>query len=401
MQKKVIYIALLIVGILGCKKKTYDLPAPETPVIEVINVDGNSFIFKNVTPTGGGGSLWNIAGMKTSTDNTVKMFFAVKGSYTITLTSNSKGGIATTSTTIEVKESQPDYAAGFTINKIDDFHYRVSITTPFGMKQKFTYTGARILYDTVAVDTVYFPFAGDYKIRLDVTSYKDRIVTNEPVFDFIEKTVTIGSDDALNPDLTNPVYTALTGGLSDTDGKTWIISPAAKLSGTGPWRRIRYDLSYYDYPDGLSGTPAWANGALSNEFTFIMRGYQFIPKNGNATANWFIGNKKLGMTNAQYADKEFVDPNIAPATFKLQKGAFAVDTTRLLGYGMDFNNKAYLGFFQNRIGYEIAKISATKDSIWVRQKYNDNEDVYKANPAEFDDPTKDPNARTLLLVEKK
>jgi hypothetical protein len=162
-----------------------------------------------------------------------------------------------------------------------------------------------------------------------------------------------------------------------------------------------YDLSYYDYPDGLSATPAWANGALSNEFTFIMRGYQFIPKNQNATANWFIGNVKLGMTNALYADKEFVDPNIVSGSFKLTKGAFPVDTNRLRGYGLDFNNKAYLGFFQNRIGYEICKISATNDSIWVRQKYNDNEDVYKTNLAEFDDPTKDPNARTLLLVEKK
>ena len=401
MKLNIIYMSLFLGAVFGCKKKTYDLPSAETPVIEVINVDGNSFIFKNVTPTGGGGSLWNIAGVKTSTSNSVKHFFAVKGSYTITLTSNSKGGIATASTTIEVKESQPDYAAGFTLDKIDDFHYRVSVTTPFGVKQKFIYTGARMLYDTLSVDTVYFPFAGDYKIRVDVTSYKDRDTNNEPVFDFAEKIVTIASDDVSNPDLNNSIYNILTGGIGDGDGKTWIISPAPKLSGTGPWRRIRYDLTYYDYPDGLSATPAWANGALSNEFTFIMRGYQFIPKNGNATANWFIGNVKLGMTNALYADKEFVDPNIAPATFKLTKGAFPVDTTRLLGYGMDFNNKAYLGFFQNRIGYEICKISATNDSIWFRQKYNDNEDVYKDNPAEFDDPLKDPNARTLLLVEKK
>jgi hypothetical protein len=401
MQKRIIYLSLVLVGILGCKKKTHDLPSPEAAVIKVTNLDGNSFTFQNATPTGGSGTLWDFGELGTSTLNTVTVFFPFKGTFDVKLTSNSKGGITSTSTTITVEQTAFDYAADFSVEKIDENHFKVSVTTPFGLKQKFTYSGSTVLSDTNVVDTVYFPFAGDYNISAFVTAFKDKNPSAKPVTSTKNRIVSVASDDASNADLNNYIYNVLTGGISDLDGRTWIISPAAHLSGTGPWKKTRYDLGYYDYPDGLTDTPAWALGALSNEFTFIMRGYQFIPKNSNATANWYIGNLKLGMTNAQYADKEFVDPNIAPGTFKLTKGAFLVDTTKLLGYGLDFNNKAYLGFFQNRLGYEICKISGTKDSVWVRQKYNDNEDVYKSNPVEFEDPSKDPNARTLLLVEKK
>lgn len=401
MQKRIIYLVLFLVGILGCKKKTHDLPAPEAAVIIVTKVDDNSFTFKNATPTGGSGTLWDFGDLGTSNLNTVTVFFPFKGTFDIKMTSNSKGGITSTSTTITVDQTAFDYAADFTVEKIDDNHFKVMVVTPFALKQKFTYSGSTVLSDTNVVDTVYFPFAGDYNISALVTAFKDKNPKAKPIPSTKTKTVNVLADDASNPDLNNPIYNVLTGGINDIDGKTWTISPAGNVQGTGAWKRTKLDFSFYDYPDGLATDPAWANGALSNEFTFIMRGYQFIPKNQNATSNWFIGNKKLGMTNAQYSDKAFVDPNIAPASFKLTNGAFPVDVTKLLGYGLDFNNKAYLGFFQNRIGYEICKISATNDSIWVRQKYNDNEDVYNASLAEFDDPSKDPNARTMLLVEKK
>ncbi len=59
-NKLIISILALGVFVFGCKKKTKDLPSPEAPVIEVVKLNENTFIFKNATPSGGYGCFSSI-----------------------------------------------------------------------------------------------------------------------------------------------------------------------------------------------------------------------------------------------------------------------------------------------------------------------------------------------------
>jgi hypothetical protein len=350
---------------------------------------GNSYIFQNTT-NGGFLSSWDFGGIKKSLKAMDTVFFAYKGTYTVTLLTASEGGTSSISKDIVVEQTSP-YAADFAIDSLtygDGHHFIVSVLTQYTTKQMFVYSTGDTSY--AAKDTVYFPFVGKGSISLTVTAQKQNSSTL--VSSAITKQVTITKDDMSNPALTDSIFLILTNGLSDVDGRTWVMNPKPLVSGTGVYSKKRIDLSYYKYPAedppgtpaGYANDPAWVLGALQNEFTFVMRDYQYIPKNTGVTCHYNFSGPYFGQPRAQYSDNHVTDPNHHPAPFILQN-----EKVGITGYTLRFGDKSYMAYFDNRHVYEIAKIK--KDSVWIRHKYND-------DPAA--DPTKDINARTILFTPK-
>jgi hypothetical protein len=338
--------------------------------------------------------------LETSTQFKDTVFFAYKGDYTISLTSNSKGGIAKTSVPINIPETSP-YAADFTIEKLDDFHFKVVVTTPNPIKQLLQYSVG--MSDSSVVDTVYFPFSGAQEIIATVTVNANGVERTST----LKKNVTVDMDDMSNPNLTDPIFKLFTGGLDDTDGRTWAMSTLTNLpgrglyegkyvQGKGLWKRTRVEFGFWNYDTlgGFLADPAWAEGILKNEFTFVMKNYQFIPKNKHCTVNWLVANRELGLNRPKDSDGSYEHPD-------LKKAAFVLNTLNppngTIKANLEFNNPTFLGFFDNRFNYEIVEIRLDpilkRDSVWIRNKFSD-------NPDDYSDPSKDATARTILYVAK-
>jgi hypothetical protein len=381
-----------------CKPKTgkdIGLEAPTPATFEAIqylpSTDGdygNAYIFTNTT-VGGFLSSWDFT-IKKSLKQSDSVFFAYKGTYLVTLVTASKGGTSSISRVINVEQTSP-YAADFTVAQLSDYKFIVAVTTPNTTAQTFTYSNGET--STALVDTVYFAFAGAHTITLTVTTRKP---DNSLVTSSLTKEVTVGSDDMGNPNLTDPYFVMLTGGLSDVDGRTWVMDPTPTLTGTGPYIKKVNKLSYYNYPvidpttkkpGNYVDDPAWTGGALQNEFTFIMRNYQYIPKNDGVTCHWEYV-QKFGYTPSQYKDLAVKDPDHQKAPFILKNEGVGIT-----GYTMVFGNNSYMAYYDNRDYYEIAKLA--NDSLWIRHRYSDDP---AANPTK--DPTQDPNMRLLLFRPK-
>lgn len=384
-KKLIISILTLSVFVFGCKKKTKELPAPETPMIEVVKLNENTYIFKNVTPTGGYGSYWEFDDLETSTKIIDTVFFGVKGTYIVKLTSNSKGGIATSQVPVTVNQSSP-YAADFTIENLDPYRFVVTVVTPNVLGQSFTYpTGELVNASTTPIkDTIYYPYKGTKIFTLNV---KVKDASGKEISATTKKKVTIADDDKSNPQLSNEVLKYLTGGLDANGGKgkTWVFDPRPFKSNVGSADNPA--VSYYPYPDGLAGA-TWTEGALNNEYTFMLRDYVYAPKNTNATLHFDVANKFFGKTQGKYADIAFKDPKHAPANFVLNNDASNKGT----GVGFTISKESYIGYNENRFKYYIVRISA--DTMYISHNYNGDENTTA-------DPSGDKNSRSFTLIAKK
>jgi hypothetical protein len=192
------------------------------------------------------------------------------------------------------------------------------------------------------------------------------------------------STKAQNTSSGQAIFDLLTGGDKFPNGKSWKMLDEQGASGLGPWRKTRVDLSFYNYPDGLSITPAWANGALKNAYTFRYDSV-YKPLNQNVTANWFLANYYLGTNQAQYDDVALVDSNHKEAKFSF------VYTSFFTGYSIIINNNSYIGYFDKRNQYEIISVNA--DTLRLRHKYNDNPDNQ-----DFLDPNLDASTRFSTFI---
>ncbi len=372
-----VLVAFIAISCQPKKGKDEELPAPSIADFEIIQVttdptDKNTFTFKNTT-SGAFISSWDFGGLSKSSSSNETVFFGYKGTYKIKLLTTSKGGTTTVTKDLVVEEDSP-YSAQFDIQNEGSHKFKVISKALNPTFQIFKFENG----DSSAIDTViYFPFKGSFDITLKVITAKGASA--------ITKTVDVADDDLSNPALTNDVFKFLTGGLEAVNGKTWVLAKAYGSGGVGA-KNLDWP-NYYDSPNGPGGPP-YDDGMLSNEFTFKMREYQYIPKSTAVTANWAYANKYFGKNQAQYQDIALSDPNHKQAPFILKpsdNGPFGQ------GWAIDIANDSYLGYFDKRFHNEIIKIS--EDSLVVRHSYN--EDDLTAPIAN------DPNARYFKFVPKK
>lgn len=393
MKSIILSIGVATLLMVGCKPKLdkdHSLPGPtaadfeSTTYLDASDPDVDNFlIFKNTT---GFVSSWNFGGQKTSKLLNDTVFFAYDTTYNVSLISASKGGISTVTKTVKIKRTST-YAAQFDLVKIDANHVKVTKTTPAAGTQLFTASTG----DTSSSATAefYFPWAGTYEIALTFSFKKG----NSTFSSTKKRSVTIDQDDLTNPNITDSVFVKLTGGLDKANGRTWTIQ---NFNGVGGKDNSKYDgtaeVGYYKNTGGIKGAE-WTGGSLLNDFTFKMKGYQFIPKNQKATVHYDAANELFGKSQKQYADIALDDPNMKQGPFILKRDE-AIPTP--YKYGLRIIGGGYLGYHENRYYYEIVWFRNGKgtdpDSLYIRQPYND---------LTGQDPKKDANARYFTFTSPK
>lgn len=180
-----------------------------------------------------------------------------------------------------------------------------------------------------------YPYAGNYTVTL--TLYTAGGSTS------FSKTIPIDKDDLSLLD--TPMYRALTGGPSNTEGKTWVFD--------------QYNAGHFGvYPDDNSWS--WYAGAnekdgcslYTQEFTFIQDGLKMIWKNNGSVYTNAKGVEelaKLGYTEAHLTPVNDYDVKYQPApsyTFTLNEA----DMTITLGNG------AFFGHYAGTSLYKIVKL---------------------------------------------
>ncbi|GAL85229.1 hypothetical protein MYP_2458 [Sporocytophaga myxococcoides] len=376
---------ILITGVLfsSCKPqkgKDEDLPAPsaadftfERKIDPNDPNDLNTYTFRNTTP-GAFITSWDFGGVAKSKNVNETVFFGYKGTYKIKLLASTPGGTTTITKDLVIEENSP-YAADFTVEEVDDFTFKVKSTTPNPLTQVFKFANGDS--STTEEASVKFPFAGTYDITLKVNTSKGP--------SSITRKVTVKKDDESNPDLTNETFRLLTGGREAVNGKTWVLAKVKGSGGNGGRDALvpQWNLAL----NGPTG-PEFENGMLNNEFTFNIRGYQYIPKNTNVTVNWAAANAFFGKNQPDYNDIAYSDPKHTQAPFKLTP----VNDTYLGNvYALTILNGSYLGYFENRFTSKIMRI--TEDSLYVRHGYDE--------AGLFNNPELDYCVRYFTFVRKK
>lgn len=171
-------------------------------------------------------------------------------------------------------------------------------------------------------DTAYFPSAGTYNVTLTVSA-RGGTATNTQV-------VTISSSDASSCNDDNLIF--LTGGCTDTDGKTWNLSTAAGAVIVGP--SPGSDQWYSSPVNGLDPDQAddvYHFFADDNEYDYINNGMTIYPECG-------------------YTPKPFTaDPD---ATWQLAEGAGWDGTDQII-----LTPNSFIGTKDSGPKYDIISIS--------------------------------------------
>lgn len=148
----------------------------------------------------------------------------------------------------------------------DAYHYNVEITSPTSIdgiyKVTFDLGNGSVVKETSA--TAYYPLPGTYTIKMTVT-------TNGGSTSITKTQETTETDYSI---FTDETYVALTGGIDDADGKTWVVDAESQGHfGVGP--------------TGGNGLEWWSappfakdqTGAYDDELTFVLNGFKVTYEN--------------------------------------------------------------------------------------------------------------------------
>ncbi|SEW54086.1 PKD domain-containing protein [Chitinophaga arvensicola] len=146
MQKKLLYIFLLLVTASACKKDDNN-PAPL--VVYAIEVDGNQVSFTNTT-TGATSWKWDFGDGTSSTEQSPVHVYAGKGKYVPTLYATSAAGVtAEGSTVIRISKTSPVKLNDNSLADWDTISQNMITAGPAGgvfKKLKFDYDGQNVYF---------------------------------------------------------------------------------------------------------------------------------------------------------------------------------------------------------------------------------------------------------------
>jgi len=193
--------------------------------------------------------------------------------------------------------------------------------------------------------TSQYPYKGDYTVSM--TLYTKGGSTN------ITRTITIAEDDLSL--LNTPMFTALTGGANDADGKTWVFD--------------QYHAGHFGVAPFDATSPIWWSAAAEakaecslyfNEFTFTQVGVKFDWKNNGYVYTNAAGKDALaglGYTNAVVPGAGDFDVEYAPAasyTFNLDEAAGT----------LTLSDGAFFGHYAGTSTYQIYNL--TEDELYLK-----------------------------------
>lgn len=379
MKVNKLILPLLAFGLFACKEKP-ELPSPEPAVITYRKLDENTIVFQNVTKTGYV-SKWEFEGRGTSTQNIDTVFFGYAGNYKVKLTSNSKGGLSSTETTVTITQTSKYIAKPVVLaERIDAWHVVVEDQTPESTASSWDFKNGES--STQKKDTVYLPFKGTYKVSL--TSVTPFVTSTELSADIV-----IENDDATYTKCNETMFAFITGGCGDTDGKVWTVDPAPFKTWVGPGGNVSniQGTAYDRTAGGLTGA-SHTNGMLKNTFTFT-RSNQYIPSTTSITTGGQFSDKVFGNgshwneastdngSNGTWAAFANVDPNHKQASFVLKTDEWAYikdkNKSRTTGVTLEVKGGSYIGWYSSNPKYVVVRTnsSAEADTMVLGNYYAD------------------------------
>jgi PKD repeat protein len=294
-----------------------------------------------------------------------------------------------------VSIGNPPPAPQFTVDQIDPNRPIFKVTSVDGFM--FNWDFGNGTYTQDSLDTVYYPFADTYTVKLTASSKGGATTTR--------KTLIIATTD---PKICmNKYYTLLTGGCGATpkiwkfdsaDGAIANGPPSSKDSlgnGTSNYNDI-YVGTYWWHstlagvPGDGSNPPTPPKGALDDEYVFGLRGFTYKNDcHGDFLFNWMWANKFFGLSQSQYHDTIHAYTPNDPATWTLDVDSVTPEemsakdsTTWKRRYftdsdvsGKRFNlilslsNDNYIGYCSGVSVYEI--LSINPDTMYLRHELLD------------------------------
>lgn len=236
----------------------------------------------------------------------------------------------------------------FSINQSDDFHYTVKLESP---TMSGIYSVAFNLGNgtTVKKETAeaYYPLPGDYTITMTITTNGGSAS--------ISKTLTTDKTDYSI--FTDPTYIALTGGIDDADGKTWVVdAESIGHFGVGP-------------VDG-GGTELWAaqpfakdqTGAYDDELTFKLNGFEVVYDNKGVS---FV--KGYVKDDSKYADV-YLNPRQVQDDWDVDYTTPVSGTWNI----SERDGKTYLSFSSDKPiipGFDVGALNNEYEIVSISENY--------------------------------
>jgi PKD repeat protein len=194
----------------------------------------------------------------------------------------------------------------------------------------------------------YFPFAGDYTVKLTVFTSGGSVSSS--------KVVKIAAND---PQICNNArLKLLTGGCDVANGKTWVIDKdRAGHFGVGP---------------AAETSPIWyaaqanekvGGGMYDDEFTFFLNASRFVQKtNGDVFVNPAHGSKFAGAAPSPVGDL------IAP--FQPQPANYTLTTDASGKVFLNISNGGFIGYYTGVSTYEVLSLNENEMFIKFRDAAN-------------------------------
>jgi hypothetical protein len=295
-----------------------------------------------------------------------------------------------------VSIGSPPPAPQFTIDQTDPNRPIFKVTSAEGFMVNWDFGNGKYTQDSL--DTVYYPFADTYTVKLTASSKGGATTTGKDLI--IAKT---------DPGIcSNKYYALLTGGCGAThkiwkfdssDGAMANGAPSSKDSLGNGTSNFNDKIDYW-WHSTLAGIPGDANnpptppkGALDDEYVFGLKGFTYFNDcHGDFYFNWMWANKFFGMSQAQYHDTTHSYMPNNPATWTLDvdtvtpedmtakdstawKKRFFSDsaTGKRFNLILTLSNDNYIGYCSGVSAYEIVSLSAgaTADTMYLRHELLD------------------------------
>ena len=255
----------------------------------------------------------------------------------------------------------------FDIEKIDENHLIFSVTSAEGFMVNWDFGNGELSQKDI--DTMYYPFADTYTVRLTASDRGGATTTSKSVI--VEET---------DPEIcADRFYTMLSGGC-DVTSKTWRIADGDSALANGPpgaKDSLGNGTSTYNDPVSFWWNSMVVNDipppeAKDDEYVFGLKGFTYENNcKGEFYFNWQWSNKLFGTSQEIYADTiHGYTPN-TPSTWTLE-----IDTTGGEGFITDstsgksvnliltLSNDNYIGYCSGTSVYQVLEI--TPETMFLR-----------------------------------
>jgi hypothetical protein len=282
-----------------------------------------------------------------------------------------------------VSIGDPPPAPQFSVDQSDPNRPVFKLKSAQGFLANWDFGNGTLSQDSV--DTIYYPFADTYTVKLTVSNKGGATTTTQ-------KIVVATTDPKI---CANRYYELLSGGCGAAS-KTWKLYTGDSAFGNGPpsskdslgngTSNYNDQISFWWNASRSTTPPVPDARSLDDEYIFGLRGFTYKNDcHGTFYFNWKWANKLFGLSQATYADTICAYIPNSPATWTLDvdtltpedlsskdstawKRRFFIDTVtgKRFNLILTLSNSNYIGYGSGVSIYEI--LSITPDAMVLRSE---------------------------------